>query len=559
MRHRIAILITTLAVVLSFAPTVRAGVLDLTEAQKQVLGQAEGYLKKLETNLDLAISSVPAGTDKPTGSKARLAKMRLDQAKAYIAPAEESLADLPADDASVQTARARLDAAKARAQVFDDRLAGKTAAPAPKPEEGAPAAKPKPAETKPASATVRMGYQQVDQLKGASFNLNQVDGYNKSLYALVNEIQGVENKDTVNHRKLVKAMNTISEAKRKAGFAADSITPLPANGEGVAEETARLEAARATTKGAEDYLAPIHNRLQQVINPANYPSFRADLERIRGLSSMFGSTYMFQNDRQGAGEVYKQSDAAREEMIRIARAYQLLMIQQTEQGKQIEGAGNAMLSSQNKFMALAEEEKQTIPAQIREHLAEANQYADQAVSEKKPLFFTGGIPQRIEWADDKFALYEVLDPEGAPALGAEIDQFKANIDKRRQALTDLIIEQNRLPQDRYAGADKKALIKKATDRWLELQPKAKILKVVMPIEKWKRSPKWTYSNGTWYFSDTSKLQVRVIVRHDKKLAVMRPVNLWIDHTSQDALTATSLYSLEDELQPNEFVLLTNIK
>ncbi len=559
MRHQLAILTASLAML--FAAPTPALALDLTDAQKQVLAQAQSYLKTLETNLDLAISSVPAGTDKPTGSKARLAKMRLDQAKAYIAPAEEALADLPADDEGVQGARARLDTAKAKAQAFDDRLAGKTATAKPetKPAESAPKT---PAAKTPAAdpnAKVRLGYQQEDLLKAARFNLNQVDGYNKSLYELVNQIQGVENKDTVDHRKLVQALNTISEAKRKAGFANDSLVQLPANGQGVEEEQTRLDSARANTKGAEDYLTPIHTRLQQVINPANYPNFRADLERIRGLSSMFGSTYVFQSDRPAAADVYKQAPAAKQELIRIAQTYQLLMIQQTEQGKQIEGAGNGMLSNHAEFLALAEQQRQSLPGEIREHMGEANQYAEQAVNEKKPLFFTGGIPQRMDWVDDKFALYEVLDTENAPALGKEIEQFKASLKQRQKALSDLIIEQNRLAPDRYTGADKKTLIKKASDRWLDYEPKAKILKVVMPIEQWKRSPKWTYSNGTWYFSDTSKIQAHVIVQHDKKLAVIRPVNLWIDHTSQDKLTANSVYDIDDELQPNEFVLLKNVK
>lgn len=558
MRRQIAVLLASFSIITASTPALA---LDLSDAQKQVLSQAENYLKNLETNLDLAISSVPAGTDQPTGSKARLAKMRLAQAKAYIEPAEKALAELPADDQSVQAAQARLDNAKSKAQAFEDRLNGKTATPKteskPAESEPEPAAKAEP-EADP-NAKVRLDYRQEDQLKGARFNLNQVEGYNKSLYELVNKIQGVENKDTVDHRELLRALNTISEAKRKAGFAADSLAPLPANGRGVEEELTRLETARANTKGAEDYLLPIHNRLQQIINPANYPNFRADLERIRGLSSMFGATYMFQSDRQGAADVFAQAPAAKQEMIKLAQTYQLLMIQQTNEGKQIEAAGNGMLARHAEFLALAEQQRQALPGEIREHLAEANRYADEAVKEQKPLFFTGGIPQRLEWVDDKFALYEVLDPDNAPALGAEIEQTKASIKKRQKALSEQIIRENRLPGDKYAGADKKRLVEKARSRWLEIEPKAKILKVIMPNEAWKRTPKWTYSNGTWYFSDVSRLQVWVIVQHDKRLAVIRPMNLWIDHTKQDTLTGTSLYTLEDEIIPQNLVLLEHVK
>lgn len=558
MRRHLAAFVTTLPILLAGAPAVA---LDLTDAQKQVLSQAESYLKKLETNLDLAISTVPAGTDQPTGSKARLAKMRLQQAQAYIEPAEKALADLPADDESVQAAQSRLDTAKTKAQAFEDRLNGKTAAP--KPETKPAETKPKPAETKKPeadpNAKVRLDYRQENLLKGARFNLNQVEGYNKTLYEFVNKVQSTENKDTVNHAELYQAFETIKEAKRKSGFVADSLSPLPANGQGVEEERIRYEAAVESIKNAEAYLTPINERVQQIINPANYPNFRADLERIKGLSSMFSATYMFQNDRAGAADVYRQRDAAKEEMIRIARAYQLLMIQMTDQGKQIENAGNGMLRSHAEFLALAEQQRQILPGEIHEHMSEANQYAEEAVKEKKPLFFTGGIPQRMEWVDDKFSLYEVLDTENAPALGQEIEQFKASLKKRQEALSELIIEQNRLAPDRYTGADKKTLVNKAKSRWLDYEPKAKILKVVMPIEHWKRTPKWTYSNGTWYFSDTSKIQAHVIVKHDKRLAVIRPVNLWIDHTSQDKLTANSVFELDFQPQPSDYVLLEHVK
>lgn len=564
MRRHLAAIVAAMTVLLASPPAHAA--LDLTEAQQRQLDQAVSNIDRLETNLDLAISTVPAGTDQPTGSKARLARMRLEQAKASIAPAEEALKDLPADDADVKAARARLDAAKSKAQAFEDRLDGKTAAPQSEdkteemPEDKpADSAKPAPAEQKDAETTVRLDYRQEDQLKGARFNLNQVDGYNKSLFELVNQIQGVENKDTVDHRKLVQAMNTISEAKRKAGFAADSLAPLPANGRGVAEEQTRLDTARANTKAAEDYLTPIHNRLQQVINPANYPTYRADLERIRGLSAMFNLPMLLQTDRPRAADIIAQGPAAKQEMIRLAQQYQLLMIQQTHEGKAIEGAGNSMLSNQAEFMAAAEQERQTLPDQIRADLAEASKLADEAVAEQKPLFFTGGVVQRLEWADDKLALYKVLDPDNAPAVENEVNQTKAKIRQQQKSLTELIIRENRLPADKYTGADKKTLLKKANDRWLEIQPKAKILKVLIPNENWKRETMWRYSNGTWYFIDRSRLQAWVIVQHDKKLAVIRPLNLWIDHTSNDALTATKVYELEDEIQPNNLLLLEHVK
>ena len=113
-----------LALLLVVAPVLA----DTAQQAAQVMSR----LQRAEANLALVQGAV-GGTAQPTGSKARLARLRLDQALSDITPAAGILEGLPADDAGVAEARQRYDAAVALAQSLAERLEPKavTAQPAP--------------------------------------------------------------------------------------------------------------------------------------------------------------------------------------------------------------------------------------------------------------------------------------------------------------------------------------------------------------------------------------------------------------------------------------------
>jgi len=86
-----------------------------------------------------------------------------------------------------------------------------------------------------------------------------------------------------------------------------------------------------------------------------------------------------------------------------------------------------------------------------------------------------------------------------------------------------------------------------------------VLAVRFPSEQWSRDSMWRLQNRTWYKIDRSQLQAQVLVKHDDKLAVIRPVNLWIDHIDNDKPSAIPLYDIKDEIQPMNLVLLSKVK
>ena len=379
---------------------------------------------------------------------------------------------------------------------------------------------------------------------------------------LLEELRPIKDQLSISFRKTASTVANITETRRQAGFVRDGLNKIPANGEGVAEAKQRLVNAEASMTAVSTYLDPLNAQLQKLVDPANYPSFNEDVKRLTELSSQYAnSEFLFRQQRERAAEALTQGEAARAECIRIAQTYARLMEQQTDQGKRVEGVGNGFLRNYDQFQAVAAQEKASLPTAIRKDLMEADRMATEAVQNQKPLWFTGGIPQQLGFVDDKFALYAVLDPEGAPALGGEIKTMKASLNERAGALRELIIRENPLPSNRYTGADRDATVAVAVDAWKVQEPDFELLDVRIPSEAWSREPKWTYSNGTWYFSDKSTLQVRLIVadKQNPAQAIDRPVNVRKDHLKNDTMYGVPMRSFDEELQPSEYFLRAKIQ
>ncbi len=577
------ILFVLLLSTLFFSPLLWAQ--SLTPEQQQKLAAVDSGLKRVQTNFQLALDSAGSGT--PTGSKARLSKVRLDSAAVDMPQLKQWLSELPADQAEVKLLAERFAQTEQGIQELDDRIAGRNvAAPADTvaptaPKASAPTAAPAttsnstpaavattaveaaptPVTAPAGEATVKLGYPLADVLKAAQFNLREVQGNAESLSAAMAELKPIEDQLSINYRKVLAQMTTLENARHKAGFTQDGLNKLPSNGQGVAETAAELSIANAQLDAAEAYFAPLNQQLAALIDPANYPDFQTDLKRLNELGSMYLDPMILQTDRTRAAAVLQQADAAKTEAIRISQAYLPLIVQETEEGKRIEGSGNGFLGNLDRFLAAAEEQRQSLPTQIRADLAEADKLAQQAVAEQKPLFFTGGVPQYMGFADDKLALYQVLDPQQGPAMAKEVQAMQASLEKREQSLSQLIIQENQLPPDRFSGPDRAQAIEVATDAWTYQQKDFKVLTSRIPAEAWSRETMWQYSNGTWYYVDRSKLQVQLIVAdpQNDKQAVILPINVWKDHQKGDSMIGTPLYRGDEKLQPSSYILRDKIK
>lgn len=515
---------------------------DLTPEQSKLLREAVAGIKRAQTNFQLAQGSVPKG-DKPLrGSRRKLALSRLDGAKGLMPAIAERLEKLPADDPNVKEVQAAYDQLLQAINALETRITGEA-----------------PASPGAESEGVKLDYRQEEALKNANFSLRDLEGRAKALEELVEQIQAQEDKRLVDHRLVQQGMNTIEVAERRTRETHTHLDPLPADGRGVKPTRERLGKAVDSVAASKKVLEPLHKQLSTLINPASYPELRADLERLSELSRMYVRPEILLTDREQAAAVIKSAQAAIQERDRLVKKYALLVHQQTEDGKRVQGISNAFTKNVLAFADAAKKEQAALPAKIRRDLDEVKQIAAQAVKEQKPLFFTGGIPQVIGAAEEKIALLEALDANAAAQFRAEIAKLQIDLKSKQESLREAIIQANILPADNYTGADRKELEQLAAKIWKKQQPDAEILMIRLPDQNWKREVRWDYSNGTWYKVDRSKLQAQVIIKYDDRLAVNQPVNLRRDHLSNDNLTGFPFRTKDEELLPRAFILLSKVK
>jgi len=507
--------------------------------------QASGLLRRAESNLQSVASSLQGRTSPPAGSAARVLASRLESSLTDLNAAKTLIDKAPAGAEGRDEVAARYASAVAEYNRLNAIMTG--ADPAAAPQE-APSGTP-------------LNYQQKEQLSAAEFNIREVTGAAQRLTENTEAMRAVEDQLSINFREVKGLLAVVEDAQRKTGFARDSLAKLPTDGEGVARATQNLASAEAKVTTAATYLRDLDTKLQAVIDPANHPQFASDAARLRDLSIMFARPEMLMTERALAAETYAQAGAAMDECVTLIRRYARLIQQETDQGKMLEGVGNAFLRNHANFVAAAESQKATLPGEIRKDLQTARQHADNAVANQTPLWFTGGIPQVMGFAEEKLALLSAIDAESGAALRKELEANRAHIRQQADSLRELIIRENEMPADRFEGPDRDKAIETAISGWRVQQKEFELLKVRIPAEAWARETKWTYRNGAWHFSDRSKLQVRLLIadKANPELAIDRAINVWKDHQKGDTMIGVPLFGIEDELQPIDYLLRSKIK
>ncbi|MEL7497715.1 MAG: hypothetical protein AAFN77_08905 [Planctomycetota bacterium] len=540
---------------------------SLTNEQKKQLDSAKSAFRRIKANVSLAESTAGAGDGALTGSRAKLTRVRLGSSANDLPKIESMVSGLPASQADVAAFLEELESAKSSIELLGSRLDGKSA----KEKDASPKTDSKtgttsesstqPAMKTPAAKTVRLGYPHEDTFRAAKFNLREVEGNLNALDSVVKEYQPVADQLAVPFKKIRSTMATIDNAKRKLGFATESLKKLPANGEGVAEVRQRIEAAGKRMETATQYLLPLHQKLSKLIDPKNYPSLNSDLKRLQDIGQMFGNPLVLQTDLKRAANVLSQQQASVDEIERVRTDYQRLITQQSDEGIRLDKACQYLEKQIAKFGLAAKQYESRLPSLIQKHLAEAESIADEAVAKQKPLFFTGGIPQVLGFAEEKISLLKTMNQNSAASLEKELATLRSKLKNAEQKLAAAIIKSNALPKDSYRASDRDQVISVAIDAWKYQQPSFKVLSKRIPSDVWSRETMWQYSNGTWYFVDRSKLAVYLVIadKENAKQAILRPVTIIKDHQKGDKMIGVPLWSIKDELSPKSYMLRSNVK
>jgi hypothetical protein len=541
---------------------------DLTAAEKQNLDGAKKYLAQLQTNLKLATDTAGPGEDTPPPNKAKLAGARLQTARQSAANVVARLDKLPADNADVKTVRADYDTAMKAVAALEDRLAGKNEKkpPAVDSKQPAPPAAPAPADA-PAKAAApaapageqRLDYRGENALKIAQSNVDSVTASADALDKVVAQVNAAKDKSTIPPETLSKAAATIEAARRHVGFAEAQFKTLPADHSKVKAASDELRTGMARVDAADKVIGPLAKQSAKAGDPGTYPDLQADTQRLRDLSSQLAVGNL-QANRTAVAELVGQSPAIKEEGDRISKKYASLLEQRGgDAAPNLRDNSKRLTYSVQQFEMAIAREKQMLPQQIDADLAQVNSLTETAVRESRPAYFAGGIADNLRFAEERLTLYAALDPEGAKASAAKIAQARESVKKQEGTLAGAIIAANELPADKYAGADKTDLARRATETIKAQNPKAEVLAVRFPVDKWDRETKWRYENRTWRLIDRSRLQAQVIVKRDASVAEIRPVNLWTDHANNNAISATPLFGDKEELSPGNLLPTAKIK
>jgi len=527
-----------------------------------LLGKADNEVKNAEYDLEAARGSAGTAANPAKGSRAKLTTMRLDSAQKRLDQAAAILNELPADDAAVTAVRGRYDAAVAGVAQVRAIL-----------NPGAPPKEDKPAESAPtddqesneaeqapaAPSAPRLDYKQEELLKNARWYVRETTGYTNAVSAIVARIDAEGPKPV--HSEIRDGLATVETAKKKHALAADYIAQLPEGHPQVQPVADQVTEGGALIGALTSRLQAVDVELAKITGMEHYPNYDADFKLMQELSGRYRNFGFTVQQPEKLAQVVKEDGQVLAEITRIAKTYLPLVEQKTEAGEQMERVFNHFQSSRNQFAAELVEYKNGLPAAFEADLKEAMDLADQGVAEQKPMYFgeNSGIEQRFGWAETKLLVLKAFGEQEAKPYVDRLEEVRAQIRERAKSLEAKIIAENTLPPDRFTGSDRSEIVEYATRAWAEQQPDAEVLTSRIPSEAWTRDTRWEWSNGAFYKIDASKVQVQLIVKHDDKLAAIRPVNLYKNHLKGDTVNAYPMDEIGEELQPRRYLMLEKVK
>ncbi len=541
--------------------------LALDETQQAVLAQAQNYIKNANADLDAARGSAGTASNPAKGSRIRLTEMRLQSAQQRLDQAKESLDQLPADDDAVTPVLKSYNAvaagikevnaiihppadnkeqAPADSESVDDSSSDSSA-------DAAPAAQPEQAP--------KLHYTQEKLVKDANWYVRETNSYADKAAAVLArfDAQGDEPKPV--HREVRDALQNVATGKEKHKLAVSYIEQLPTDHPQVKPVADAVKQAGDRIGALESRLTAINTELAKLTGMEHYPNYDKDFELLGDFARRYYDFNISVQQPEQLAKVIAEDAQVMSEIQRIAKTYLPLVEQRTQEGDKLEKLFNHFQTKRNQFAQSLIEYKKQLPGLFEADLQEAVKLADEGVAKQNAMYFgpNSGIEQRFGWAEQKLIVIRAFGEEEAKPYIDRLEEVRQQIKQRAKALEAQIIANNQLPSDVYTGADRDDVVAIAIDGWNHQQPDAEVLMSRIPSQAWSRETRWEWFNGSFYKVDKSTLQVQLIVKHDDKLAVKRPINVRKDHLKGDTMIAVPLDAFEDELIPQRFIPLEKVK
>lgn len=542
----------------------RVSAAELTNDQIGQLNNALSDLRQAKANYDLVVKSA-SGSAKLSGGRAKLAMVRLDSAQASLDKASKQLAGLPADKANVKAAADAHASIAAAIAKLKQQLTNPNAPKPGTPNSGTPTTPTKPVTppTKPAPplpATARKQLEQVDlALRMADVNLDSLEPAVAQLLAdAATPASAIQN-----------AGNQVMQTNAKLQQAKATLLKLPQDHPKVVAAIAAWKTEIARVKGVANKLLPRWNEIQKVAGGDKLANFSKDIEMLKGLEVAYRD-----QSRQALAQTLSNDKAVLDTLRRVNETYKPMIEQKTNEGNTMAAQLRRVIDKRQVFLNSVKANHPQVLSRIQNLLTEVKRLRTEAIEQKKPLFLTDGIEGTMTRADEWIAVLNAYAPKLAAPFIKTLAEERQAVAEARVTLKETIIQANPLPSNNYAGEDREKLIQLAIASWKKEQPDAKVLAVRIPAEAWKRTTRWEGEARDDFKIEGSKIKVKVeMTKYDNSriqiqlivadtnpnLAVIRPVNIWKNHTNNDKITGYNFRSFKDELQPNAYLLRNKVK
>ena len=415
-----------------------------------------------------------------------------------------------------------------------------------------------------------LDYGKRQTVKDVKTFLRQVEGrvelMEKASPAELGEMGGLHAKAAENLKFAETRLKKLDAAHAEVKPSADLYETLKAR---LAQAEKKMKAAQAAAPkdAPKDALTPadIVGGKRKAAPAVDAGEFKADFERLDELSSMFANPAALNSDSERAVELLEQFGPAEQEWKRLAKKYESLRDERTPEARKMQPMLSGADLAFGQFRRAVDSYVASAPRLIDQSIAQAMESAERGVADKKPAFFApgGGIANRLAEAESRLKGLQAAAPDAAEAKQAEekLAAARAKVAEMGKSLGGSTLEANRVPEERYKGADIDALREVLKQKWAKDGNGAELLKVGMSGKDWRRETKLEWSKGNQAFEkvDKSRVQGFVVVKHTDDVAAVHYVNIVKDHMAGDALQGYFVGSVKKEPAPEDLVMMKNVK
>ena len=365
-----------------------------------------------------------------------------------------------------------------------------------------------------------------DPVADTDFYLQKSEIQIAELQTFVNSLRKKNNLKEFPYRPVIFSSRDVRQAFHTLGLAKDQIEQLPDHISGT-----KLTMYKRQTRQLQrlnNYLETARTRLWDSLDPQAFPDLKADAVRFRGLGIMLANLDSFKTDPTLAAAIYRQLPFAEQEVDLLKIQYDLLIRQKTTPGIQLTGLDRYFQSKRKSFLAIAKQNQQALPQQIKDSL-------DQITKQLKQLASQGSdqseasvdLRTQLRKTEADLELLEALDRQASESMTPP-----------RKQLLDLQVRlQNTEPLDNYAGKDRDDLLKALAVS----NHKPTFTKIHIPATKWTRRTYWQYNGIQWREIDRSVLPFYVLPASDGNASSDWQEYLFAkDHLNDDEVSVRSI-------------------